>query len=58
MSNRRENKDPGKVNKTFRLDSHTVKAIERLAEADNRTVNNMVETILKNTVKEREAIKC
>lgn len=36
--------------RTFRLDSDTLKQIEALAHAENRTVNNMVETILKKTV--------
>jgi len=47
---------PEKESKTFRLDSTTLRTLERLAEAENRTVNNMVETVLKEAVKKREAL--
>ncbi|MGB3524693.1 MAG: hypothetical protein WBB32_01875 [Flavobacteriales bacterium] len=39
-----------KESKTFRLDSKTLRDVEELAQAHNRTLNNMVETILKKTV--------
>ncbi len=41
-----------KVAKTFRLDTETVKVLERAAEQQNRTLSNMVETILKEKVDE------
>ncbi len=41
-----------KTNRTFRLDAETMKRLETMAEEQNRTVNNMVETILKQTVKQ------
>lgn len=34
------------VNRTFRIDMHTMQQVECMAEQQNRTVNNMVETIL------------
>lgn len=42
-----------KLSKTFRIDGETVRAIERIALEENRTVNNMVETVLKEEVKKR-----
>lgn len=50
QSTRKSAKEPGKANRTFRLDMKTMEQVERMAEAQNRTVNNMVETILKQTV--------
>jgi hypothetical protein len=35
-----------KVSKTFRLDAVTLRQVEKLAKEQNRTVNNMVETML------------
>lgn len=49
MSTKRP-KESSKQNRTFRLDSDTLRRVEKLADAQNRTVNNMVETILKQTV--------
>lgn len=49
-------KEPTKQNRTFRLDSDTLRRVERLAEAENRTVNNMVETILKQTVQGKKEL--
>jgi len=40
--------------RTFRLDSRTMQVIEQLAETENRTVNNMVETLLMNSVSEKK----
>lgn len=54
MANNKSMKEPSKQNRTFRLDSDTLRRVERLAEAENRTVNNMVETILKQTVQGRK----
>lgn len=56
MANAKNMKDTGKQNRTFRLDSDTMRRVERLAEAENRTVNNMVETILKQTVQGKKEL--
>lgn len=56
MANHKNTNEPGKQNRTFRLDSDTMRRVERLAEAENRTVNNMVETILKQTVQGKKEL--
>jgi len=40
-----------KANRTFRLCAKTLEQVEAMAKAQNRSVNNMVETILKQWVK-------
>lgn len=39
-----------KTTKTFRLDSELLRQLEVMAETENRTLNNMVETILMRAV--------
>lgn len=46
-----------KVSKTFRLDKATLDAIEKLGEEENRTLNNMVETLLMRALKPTVEIK-
>lgn len=40
-------KSETKVAKTFRLDRSTVEALEKRAKEENRTLSNLVDTILK-----------
>ncbi len=36
-----------KVSKTFRIDRDVITAVSEIAVKENRTINNMVETVLK-----------
>ena len=47
-----QRKQPPKEAKTFRLDSDTIKVLESAAEAQNRTLSNMVETLLKEKARD------
>lgn len=58
MATQKTSKPPDKQNRTFRLDTETMRKVELLAEAQNRTVNNMVETILKQTVQGNKELVC
>lgn len=46
-----------KSNRTFRLCARPVVAIEQMAKEENRTTNNMVETILKRYVEKKQTPK-
>ena len=47
----------GKIVKTFRLDKDILKRVEAMAETENRTLNNMVETLLKRHTSEPVKIR-
>lgn len=42
--------------KPIRLDQSVIQSIQKMAEDDNRTFNNMVETILLNASRQRKMI--
>lgn len=49
-------KNPKTKQKSIRLNENIIQSIQRMAEDDNRTFNNMVETILLNASRERKYI--
>jgi hypothetical protein len=43
-----------RVNKTLRFDQELIKQAEALAHADNRSLNNWIETLIMHEVKNRK----
>lgn len=48
LSEKREKRDPNKGVHTIRFDKEIILVMNHLAELDNRTMNNLVNTMLKN----------
>tara|TARA_Y100000310_G_C20540970_1_gene743270 strand:+ start:905 stop:1111 length:207 start_codon:yes stop_codon:yes gene_type:complete len=45
------------ISRTLRLNPHTMKEIEKLAQKDHRSLNNMINMILANFIIKEEEIK-
>lgn len=51
MKNEKTNKSK---QRSIRIDEQIIKTVEKMAEVENRTFNNMVETILLNEARNRQ----